>query len=565
MLTHEAMDCHLDHAPSTEDLCERALFHQAVLIARLAAALGALLCGSAASALPPLSVSPDGRQLLAGNEPFFWLGDTAWEIYRLNPQELDVYFADRQAKGFNVMQGPALHTNSENYLGESNPIATQPNEQWFAYIDQIIDTAEAHGMYVVPVLTGGTSASQFTLESAYDYGYYIGERYRDATNIAAFIVSAEFNYPQDNVQLWDAIARGVIDGSAPRPRLLTCHPRWFGVDGGQTSAEALHHMPWMSFNMLQSSLMGNCTNDPEHLYYLGTHNWRLVADDWQRTPAKPVIDAEATYEQVNPSHPSCEYNPPRWSAFGVRRRAYWSVFAGAFGHTYGANGVFQFHKSDDPNPVWAPLDVWDVAVDYPGADDMSCLRRLMESRPLAGRTPRQSLLLSGATELVPRHIQATRGAQRSFAMIYVPQVNKRITIDMRLIAGARHRMWWFDPSACEATLIGEFRRSDYNADGGFTIRTPATGQDWVLVIDKASAGFGPPGGEAWDGGGGDGDGDGDDGGVAGAKSLVADDVIEIMLSWGPCAEPCPPCASDLDDDCDVDGDDLIAAIVNMGL
>jgi hypothetical protein len=236
----------------------------------------------------------------------------------------------------------------------------------------------------------------------------------------------------------------------------------------------------------------------------------------------------------------------------VRRRAYWSVFAGAFGHTYGANGVFQFHKDDDPNLTWSPLDAWDVAIDYPGADHVACLRRLMESRPLAGRVPRQNLLLSGATELVPRHVQATLGAGRNFAMIYVPQPAKTIVVDMRLLAGAKHRLWWFEPSTCQAEMIGEFRRADYRPDGALSITTPPQGQDWVLVIDRASANFGPPGESAEDRGVGD----------EPSPRFDADEILESILSWGQCPQPCPPCAADLDGDCDVDGDDLAALLAH---
>jgi hypothetical protein len=244
-------------------------------------------------------------------------------------------------------------------------------------------------------------------------------------------------------------------------------------------------------------------------------------------------------------------NPQRWSAFGVRRRAYWSVFAGAFGHTYGANGVFQFHMADDPNPDWAPLDVWQVAIDYPGASDMGCLRRLMESRPLAGRAPRQDLILAGGTELVPRHIEATRGDDGAYAMVSVPQPRKTFTIDMDRLAGKRHRLWWFEPSTCEATLIGQFRRRDYDANGGLTLRTPANGQDWVLVIDRASAGFGPPGGPQ-----------AKSGIPAGAiDPPEVDELIDLLLAWGACPTPCPPCAADVDGDCVVDVEDLLALML----
>jgi hypothetical protein len=60
--------------------------------------------------LPRIQTSPDGHYLMtAQGEPFFWLGDTAWELYhRLNREEIERYLENRRQKGFNVIQAVAL-------------------------------------------------------------------------------------------------------------------------------------------------------------------------------------------------------------------------------------------------------------------------------------------------------------------------------------------------------------------------------------------------------------------------------------------------------------------------
>ena len=59
---------------------------------------------------PNLTVSPNGRFLMAGNQPFFWLGDTGWLLLsKLNPEETEKYFENRKEKGFNVIQVMLLH------------------------------------------------------------------------------------------------------------------------------------------------------------------------------------------------------------------------------------------------------------------------------------------------------------------------------------------------------------------------------------------------------------------------------------------------------------------------
>jgi hypothetical protein len=521
------------------------------------APLAMLLLGSAAAhgfALPPLSVSADGRQLLKGGQPFFWLGDTAWDLTVLDPAEVDQYLSNRRAKGFNVIQGPLLHVESPNYAGVNNPQLHQPNPQWFAHVDYIIDRAAAHNLYIAPVLTWGGAAPTLTTQVAFNYGQFIGQRYRDRANIAVFVLAGEFNHYGVYNEIWDALAEGLLDGLAGAPRLITLHPRACCVDGGQSSSYDLHDRPWLSFNMVQSAHYGDCQNNPQHIYYLGTHNWLLMEHDWAMIPAKPTFDGEGGYEDIPTFHPDCPANPNRWPAFGVRRRAYWSVFAGGFGYTYGANGLFQFNQPDRPVKSWAPLYWWFEAMEFPGATHMSHFRRLMQSRPMPGRAGAQALLLTGTTPDTPIHPHAMLGANGAYAMVYVPQVSKTFTVDMDLLSGDTHRMWWFEPSTGIATFIGEFTRAQYAPDGGFEQTTPATGEDWVLVIDDAAAGFGQPGQSNLF----------TPADVNGDDQVSVDDLIAVILAWGACPPPFAPCLADLNGDGEVDVDDLIAVILNWG-
>src|SRR5512146_2122476 len=61
-------------------------------------------------ALPRLKVS-DNRRFLVHEDgrPFFYLGDTAWELFhRLDREDADRYLEDRARKGFTVIQAVAL-------------------------------------------------------------------------------------------------------------------------------------------------------------------------------------------------------------------------------------------------------------------------------------------------------------------------------------------------------------------------------------------------------------------------------------------------------------------------
>lgn len=57
-----------------------------------------------------LRVSENNRYLVGENgTPFFWLGDTAWELFhRLDGEEATRYLEDRAGKGVTVIQAVVL-------------------------------------------------------------------------------------------------------------------------------------------------------------------------------------------------------------------------------------------------------------------------------------------------------------------------------------------------------------------------------------------------------------------------------------------------------------------------
>ena len=58
----------------------------------------------------PVRVSENRRYLIdQRGQPFFYLGDTAWELFRrLDRREAEVYLKDRAAKRFTVIQAVVL-------------------------------------------------------------------------------------------------------------------------------------------------------------------------------------------------------------------------------------------------------------------------------------------------------------------------------------------------------------------------------------------------------------------------------------------------------------------------
>ena len=100
----------------------------------------------------------------------------------------------------------------------------------------------------------------------------------------------------------------------------------------------------------------------------------------------------------------------------VRQRAWWDVFSGACGHTYGNHSVWQMY-APGRKPINGPLLYWNEAILRPGAAQMQYVRALIEARPYLSRVPDLSLVLdplSGSDR-----IAATRGD--GYALVYSAQ------------------------------------------------------------------------------------------------------------------------------------------------
>jgi hypothetical protein len=440
------------------------------------------------SAFAQLRVSKNQRFLeTAEGKPFFWLGDTAWELFhRLSREEAEMYLKNRAAKGFTVIQAvvlaemDGLHT--PNYYGDvplEDDDPAKPREAYFQHVDFIIQKAEQAGLYIGLLPTWGdklykdrwgTGPEIFNTGNAKVYGRWIGARYKNQKNIIWILGGDRNPRNETDVAVWRAMAEGIAEAVGGNDKaLMTFHPQPTAVEDGGSS-KWFHHDVWLDFNMFQT---GHCREN---------NLWDRIEVVYNRKPVKPVLDGETLYED----HPVC-FNAADLgtaNAYDVRKHAYIDVFAGAFGHTYGCHDVWQMY-APHRTPVNGPHYPWYVALDLPGASQMKYLRALMESRPFFDRVPDQSVLLntSGAND----RIQATRG--NDYIFVYSSQ-GKRITIAATKISGREIAAWWYNPRNGEVKEIGTFTKQPKHE---FTPPTTGYGQDWVLVIDDASKSFNKPG------------------------------------------------------------------------
>src|SRR5579884_2459988 len=102
-----------------------------------------------------LRVSENGRYFQREDgRPFFFLADTAWELFHaLTLEEAREYFRDRAARGFNVIQAVIVSEfeglDFPNAYGETpfmgrDPL--RPNEHYFKSVDASIAAANELGL-----------------------------------------------------------------------------------------------------------------------------------------------------------------------------------------------------------------------------------------------------------------------------------------------------------------------------------------------------------------------------------------------------------------------------------
>jgi hypothetical protein len=220
----------------------------------------------------------------------------------------------------------------------------------------------------------------------------------------------------------------------------------------------------------------------------GSDNGVHVDHDRALEPAKPTLDGEPRYETIIVDFYMEGANPAlRFDAADVRMAAYRPLLAGAAGHTYGNNNIWQMWAPGRP-PVLGANTPWYEALDHPGAFQMGHLRRLFESRPWEKLVPDQGLLLS-ANPAGAAFIRAAVAADRSFAFVYSPE-GAPFVVDQGRLGAPELAYWWFDPRYGRPYPL---HTGTGTAAQAFTPPSSGPGRDWVLVIDDPRRAFPPPG------------------------------------------------------------------------
>lgn len=413
-------------------------------------------------------------------KPFFWMADTAWELFhRLDESEATFYLDKRKEQGFNVVQAVVLAeldgVNSPNANGDlpfSNLEKWEYNEAYFRHVDVILDLAEQREIHIALLPTWGdklfkdkwgTGPEIFNPKTAYAYGKWIGNRYKDRKNLI-WVLGGD-RTPRGNsadIEVWNQMAKGILESQNPEnPILMTFHPQPAAPGG---SSNWFHSEVWLSFNMHQT---GHCPNYP---------SYERILHDYALSPTKPTLDGEPMYEE----HPYC-FNAKELGyseATDIRKIMYWNVFAGGAGQTYGCHAVWQMYDLDQ-SPVNAPLKPWHKSLDLEVANQVKHLKKLMLSRSYFDRIPDQSLVADAQPE-DEFFITATRSRDGKYAFFYFP-TGKPISLDLSKLNGDSFRMTWFDPrTGVEIKAELSLKKAPNHQ---VTPPSSGRGNDWVLILD----------------------------------------------------------------------------------
>lgn len=409
-------------------------------------------------------------------QPFFYLGDTAWEIFhRLNCQEAEHYFAVRARQGFTVVQGVALAelegVTEPNAYGRlpllftnglpdpSRPDTTGDYSYW-DHVDYMVDLAAKHGLFIALLpawgdkfnLCWGKGPEFFTPENAYTYGKWISARYAGRENLIWMLGGDRPLETPEHRAIIDGMARGIREMDPNH--LITFHP-----PGGTDSTKILPDADYIDFHTAQTS------HGIEQCYTTDS-----IMLGMAEVTGKPYMDSEPRYED----HPAC-FNDRLgyfWNADDMRQNAYWNLMTGVCGHTYGNHSIWSMTKTATG---YFPF-TWEEALYHPGAEQVRFIKELRLSHDYFSFRHAPQLLEGNHPGM--GHMAAGMG--EGYGYVYSP-LGLPFTVRLCEFPGAgKIRAKWFDPRTGRTEIFAIF------PPAGSTVVVPPSqgkGHDWVLILE----------------------------------------------------------------------------------
>ena len=417
-------------------------------------------------------------------QPVFLVGDAPQllSLQLSSTTDIEQYLSDRQARGFNAIwvilidqldqdNAPKDALGNSPFLGEWFSATEDP--AYWAHQDDVITRAGNHGMTVFaqPSFVGNADS-----QPAYDtpallaasdatvtaYGAWVGNRYKDYPNIV-WVLGGDYDSSHATIKTKVTdMATGIA--SVDPNHLITIEACRYCSPTNQSSLDSYGSSP--------PSFLG--------LNWVYSQQPNVVAvsqKNFSRSPFLPPFVGEDFYELEH-----------SMTAFLVREEGYWEVLSGSYvGRLFGNGPIWSFNAkhSEDTSPSWQSQLSSGGSV---GQEIMGALFRSREHWllvPDVNHTVVTAGYGSGSTLTT-----TARTSDGQSIISYIPNGNATtITVNLAEITSSRGTLqaWWFNPQTGAATSLGTFPNS------GTQNFTPPDSNDWVLVLDDASANLPAPG------------------------------------------------------------------------
>jgi hypothetical protein len=404
----------------------------------------------------------NSRLSTSSGQPFLILGDSPWSlIVGPNTTGMETYLENRRLKGVNSLimnlvehyyNGPADANGNTPFLTAGD--FSTPNPLYFDNVDYVIGKAREKGMvvFLYPAYLGyddgGSHVEGWYTEvnangtsKMYQYGRYIGLRYKDFKNII-WVMGGDCA-PSGAIDEIREIVRGIEE---------TAGPQIFSVQNGRYESGITRYSgeSWIDLN----TTYADCSTTPGYL--LADYNRNI-----------PFYYTEGSYENTGAS------------AISLRSQMYMPVLMGANGSFFGNFPLFEFNSG------------WDAAgiMESQGSRDLQRSGEFFKSRAWYNLVPdnAHTLLTGGIGDInAGTYAAAALMNDGSTAIIYVPN-SRQLTVNLTRITGSQTHGWWYQPST------GNVQDLLLISDNPAQPFIPPSNEDWLLVLDDASKGFGNPG------------------------------------------------------------------------
>lgn len=389
--------------------------------------------------------------------------------------EVDIYLKSRADHGFTAVMfalnfaPQAVNTNAYGQAAYVGGEKTELNPEYFKTCDEVVQHAAARGIFVIiyPMWAGEKAGTMnnYTPIQLEVMGKELGARYAGVRNVI-FSAGGEATPHYIDVDRVNAMGRGLKEGCVGR-NLVTVHPM-----SPFSSSDYYARAPWLDFNLIQAKsgvAPANTAFDAAG----------LVLKDWARNPVRPTMMGEHRYESGTQEDPIIQ-----------RRSLYQCVFAGACGHAYGHDALWQMTPHTGAKWMlrsWTPgVKNWTEALDAPGVRSLHLITTLLYTHPYLERIPDQALVMEGQGADVFTRVQATRDGtagnrDATYLMAYISAPTK-VTLDTSVIAAQTLDAYWFDPATGSTQSI----QRNFANPRSMVVDSGQLGGDRVVVIEDSS-------------------------------------------------------------------------------